>query len=106
MVASASAGWYRTEAQGLKKELTRSKEVVGQLEATITRQNELAISQYEAYQEQTIINDALVRESNAKTKVINKYKTREHVVYAKPALVERLEQKALNDFFEEVSSVE
>ncbi|BAV81186.1 hypothetical protein [Vibrio phage VCPH] len=69
---------------------------IGEANYTLSRQREVAV---------TLNNkiDTLEASLTSKIKEINQYKGRQHVVYAKPGLVERMEQKALDKFFDGVA---
>lgn len=103
-VAVAGGWWYKSKADTLELQLTAAIEDVAEIQASLDASKALAHRNYDLYLQQTQEVKAIERASRAKTAVINKYKNREDVVYAKPGLVEKLEQKELDKFFEEVSN--
>lgn len=70
------------EISAANKELSRQREVAASLRITV---------------------GGLEDQLTSKVKEINQYKGRQAVVYAKPGLVEKLEQKALDEFFNGVA---
>ena len=103
-VTASTALWYKGKAEGLALELEAATKVVDQLGDALDASRELALKNYDLYLEQQRAVSVISEESRKKTAKINKYKNREDVVYAKPGLVERLEQKALDSFFDEVAN--
>ncbi|AUR85845.1 TMhelix containing protein [Vibrio phage 1.081.O._10N.286.52.C2] len=73
-----------------------------ELEAVIVSKDTTIDSWKTVYVEQEKFRKDLQFELDKKTALIEGYKGRQHIVFAKPTLVERMEQTALNKFFEEV----
>ncbi|CAL9970841.1 Rz-like spanin [Vibrio phage D479] len=93
-----------TKIEGLRTDLADAHTANGELSdqmqnlsAQYERRNEI-ISDYS-----TVTND-LRSELAKKDAVINKYKGRQHVVFQKPKLVERMEQRAMQKFFDKVAN--
>lgn len=103
-IAVAAAGWYKSKSDNLELKLEAAHKVVNQLQDSVTASRELADKHYGLLLAQREANDVIVRESHAKTVEINKYKDREQTVYRKPGLVEKLEQKAMDQFMEDLYS--
>lgn len=102
-LALSGTCWYMLEKiENLNKELTALTEANIALGSVVEEQTKQANKNYSLYMEQAHSNSILRAESTAKSREITKYKGREDVVYTKPGLVERLEQKALDEFFREV----
>lgn len=110
-IAVASTGWFAYQHQRTETQLA---ETVAELEATqvkLTTANELLevrdktidrMFQNQAKHNETVAGlRAQLKQRNSE---INQYKGRQDTVYAKPGLVERLEQKALDEFFNEVQN--
>lgn len=103
-VLALAAGWFKAKSDRLSLELDNVEYLLEVSEVQLKRANEISVKHFADYQAQLEINGALVRESNRKSAEINKFKNREDVVYKKPGLVEKLEQKALDKFFDEVAN--
>ncbi|CAM0020723.1 Rz-like spanin [Vibrio phage D239] len=102
-IALSGTCWYMLgKIEDLNKEVAVLEEANVALGTAVEEQAAQANKNYALYMEQAHSNSILRAESTAKSREITKYKGREHVVYAKPGLVERLEQKALDEFFKGV----
>lgn len=101
-VLSVVTGWYRAKAETLEAQLTVAQGVITELDRSIAASTALADKHYKLLVAQREANTVIVRESRSKTIELNKYKSREQTVYRKPGLVEKLEQKALDKFMEDL----
>lgn len=99
---TTSAAWYKAKSDNLGLKLEAAQKVVNQLEDSVQASKDLADKHYNMLLAQREANKVIVRESRAKTVEINKYKDREQTVYRKPGLVEKLEQKAMDEFMEDL----
>lgn len=81
----------------LNDEATRASAMINNYKQTLAEHRTL-----ESLYKESI--STLTKESNAKSAEIRKYRNRQDIVFAKPGLVERLEQKALDNFFAEVEN--
>ncbi|CAL9983714.1 hypothetical protein VPHD260_0150 [Vibrio phage D260] len=102
--AVASAGWYKAKSDSLERRLEDAIEDVVALQKSLDASSALADRHYALLQAQRETNRELAQESRDKTVEINRYRDREQTVYKKPGLVERLEQKAMDEFMEDLTN--
>lgn len=96
--------FYQNENKSLIIE--QKKSVIEEHENTIRNLNE-SITKYREQEKRSIEKlKEMERQMVTVHRQLNRYKERQDVVFAKPRLVERLEQKALDKFFDEVESYE
>ncbi|QAY02178.1 hypothetical protein VspSw1_110 [Vibrio phage VspSw_1] len=111
LVASATAGWFALQHSRAETALAEKTAKIESLQLDLSaanqalvqaksRENRLYDLQVDYENQLSDLRKSLVQ----KNEEINQYKGRQDVVYAKPGLVERLEQKALDKFFTEVEN--
>tara|TARA_Y100001956_G_scaffold82945_1_gene107123 strand:- start:5006 stop:5368 length:363 start_codon:yes stop_codon:yes gene_type:complete len=104
LLPTLASFYYKSQLELVEKDLVRAEGIVVHLESSLAASNALADKHYELLQAQRETNRVLAKESRDKSVEINKYKDREQVVYKKPGLVERLEQKAMDEFMEDLTN--
>ncbi len=109
VIVIGSIGYLKYENVSLERDLvTQTAEVerlTGEnerLEATVKQKNQTIEDWRVVYEEQLTFRDNLQSKLDEKNNTIERYKARQDVVFQKPGLVQRLEQKALDKFFDEV----
>lgn len=109
VIVIGSIGYLKYENVSLERDLvTQTSEVerlTGEnerLEATVKQKNQTIEDWRVVYEEQLTFRENLQSTLDEKNNTIERYKARQDVVFQKPGLVQRLEQKALDKFFDEV----
>lgn len=113
LVASATAGWFALQHSRAETTLAEKTAKIESLQLDLSAANQALVQaksrENRLYDLQVDYENQLadLRASLVQKNVeINQYKGRQDVVYAKPGLVERLEQKALDKFFTEVENAD
>lgn len=111
LAASATAGWFALQHSRAETALAEKTAKIESLQLDLSAANQALV---QAKSRENRLYDLQVDYENRlsdlrkslvqKNEEINQYKGRQDVVYAKPGLVERLEQKALDKFFTEVEN--
>ncbi|AXQ66644.1 hypothetical protein HOT95_gp019 [Vibrio phage vB_VpS_PG07] len=111
LVASATTGWFALQHSRAETALAEKTAKIEALQLDLSAANQALV---QAKSRENRLYDLQVDYENRlsdlrkslvqKNEEINQYKGRQDVVYAKPGLVERLEQKALDKFFTEVEN--
>lgn len=111
LVASTTAGWFALQHSRAETALAEKTAKIESLQLDLSAANQALV---QAKSRENRLYDLQVDYENRlsdlrkslvqKNEEINQYKGRQDVVYAKPGLVERLEQKALDKFFTEVEN--
>ncbi|AGN30136.1 PseT.3 [Vibrio phage nt-1] len=108
-IVIGSIGYLKYQNVSLEKDVAQQATVIEnltndneRLSETIKLKNKTIEDWRLVYEEQTKFRSDLQKELDQKNNTIEKYKARQDVVFAKPGLVQRLEQKALDKFFDEV----